>query len=84
MSTFTKANKYAFEQLKLTTKKQTIGIGEQYWLRFNSDAKCTWTSSNKSIASVDIYGRVTGKKKGTVTITAHLYGETYKSTIIVK
>ena len=29
----------------------------------------TWTSSNKKVATVDAFGKVTAKKKGKVTIT---------------
>lgn len=36
------------------------------------DKVVSWTSSNKKCATVDAKGKVTGKKKGTVTITATL------------
>ncbi len=48
------------------SKKLTVSI-----LPTNaSNKKVTWTSSNKKIASVNAKGKVTGKKAGTVTITA--------------
>lgn len=44
--------------------------------------KVTWTTSNKSIATVTSSGKVTGVSKGTATITAYAKykGKTYKST----
>lgn len=37
--------------------------------------KVTWSSSDKSIATVDQSGKVTGIKKGTVTVTAKTAGK---------
>lgn len=46
--------------------------------------KVTWKSSNKSIATVSSKGRVTAKKKGTVTISATANGVTAKCKVSVK
>ena len=43
----------------------------------------TWTSTNSTIASVDNTGVVTGRKPGTVTITATLNGISDSTTITV-
>lgn len=47
-------------------------------------SKVTWTTSNKKIATVSKSGKVTGKKKGTVTIKAKYKGKTYKCKAYVK
>lgn len=46
-------------------------------------SKITWKSSNPKIATVDSKGVVTGKKKGTVTITAKANGITKKCKVTV-
>ena len=46
--------------------------------------KITWKSSNPKIATVDAKGVVTGKKKGTVTITAKVNGLTRKCKVTVE
>ena len=46
-------------------------------------SKCTWTSSDESIATVSNIGLVTGVKVGTVTITAQYEGETVTGTATV-
>ena len=46
-------------------------------------SKCTWTSSNTSIATVNNIGLVTGVSTGTVTITAEYNGMTASGTATV-
>ncbi len=61
----------------VTPKKSNVSIkkGKKTTIQLNSKldmdnvAKITYTSSNKSAAKVDKNGKVTAKKKGTVTIT---------------
>ena len=68
--------------LKRVGGTESLGIGKaaRYELRAKSSidgaetdlvfGSVTWKSSNTSVASVDSYGRVVGKKAGTATITA--------------
>ena len=56
--------------------------GKHYWFRYKTN-KATWKSSNPKVATVSSTGKVTTKKKGTTTITAKLYGKTYKYKVTV-
>ena len=56
--------------------------GKHYWFRYKTN-KATWKSSNPKVATVSPTGKVTTKKKGTTTITAKLYGKTYKYKVTV-
>ena len=63
------------ESVELNKTAVNIGIGQSYELKSTvapSDAVKTvkWSSSDRKIATVDKHGVVTGKKRGTVTITA--------------
>lgn len=53
----------------------TIRVGETYDLNLSeifSDSKCSWSSGNDDIASVDDTGIVTGKKIGETIISCKL------------
>lgn len=50
----------------------------------NVDGKVTWSSSDKTIATVSAAGKVTAKKKGTATITAKNGGKKYTCKITVE
>ena len=64
---------------KLEVSKGTVGIAsspEYIWItNFNDSAKYTYTSSNKKVATVDKYGKITGVAKGSAKITVK---EAYK------
>jgi uncharacterized repeat protein (TIGR02543 family) len=70
-----KKGNIAVKSVSLDKKKMEINVGETGSLvaKVNpvnaTNKKLTWTSSDKSIATVDSNGVVTGKKAGTVTIT---------------
>ena len=76
----------SYKKSKLSSKKETIYVGDTVQLKLlsaNGDVK--WSTSNKKIATVK-NGLVTGKKKGKTTITATdtVTGKKYKCKVTVK
>lgn len=64
-------------------KKVSLKVGETATLKVNGAKVTKWTSSNKSVATVNKKGKVTGKKVGTATITAKTKKGTSKFAIKV-
>ncbi len=63
----------------------TLIKGETLQLKLSgTDAVTTWSSSDKSVASVSNAGKVTARKKGMATITAKSGGKKYKCEITVE
>ena len=63
------------ESIEITGEKTVIGVGETLELEItatpeNASKSVSWKSSSKTTATVSSGGKVTGKKAGTVTITA--------------
>ncbi len=81
---YAKENNISFKKLAINTLKVTLPIGKTTNLKLNSLSECTWKSSNKCVAIVDKYGKVTAKKKGTAVIAASRYGKKFKCTVTVK
>lgn len=72
------------KSLSLNKTSAEIKIGSSVKLKVRkvkTDVK--WTSKNKKIATVDKNGKVTGKKAGTATICAKVYGKTLKCKVKV-
>jgi hypothetical protein len=68
--------------VKLNKTNINIGVGETYQLNITgTKSKVKWSTSNKSIAIVSSGGLVTGKKSGTVIITAKISGDEYECTV---
>lgn len=62
------------ESITLTSTIKTLTAGKSFTFRAetsNSSNKITWSVSDAKKASVSREGRLTGKRAGTVTITAH-------------
>ncbi|MCD8025986.1 MAG: Ig-like domain-containing protein [Clostridiales bacterium] len=78
------------ESVTLGKISLTLGVGETYTVKTqiapsNASAVMTWTSSNKSIATVDSNGKITAVKAGTATIKATLAnGKTSSCSLTVK
>lgn len=73
------------EAAKISQTKATITAGFTTKLSVTGAKVKSWSSSKKTIATVDSKGKVTGKKAGKATITAKLdNGKTVKCTVTVK
>ena len=75
--------------IKNVPTKKTITKGKTYTLKpqlypSGAIAKITYTTSNKSIATVDSKGKITAKKKGTAVITVKAGKFTAKCKVTVK
>lgn len=79
----------ALKAIKNVPTKKTITKGKTYTLKpqlypSGAIAKITYTTSNKSIATVDFKGKITAKKKGTAVITVKAGKFTAKCKVTVK
>ena len=79
----------ALKAIKNVPPKKTITKGKTYTLKLQlypsgAIAKITYTSSNKSVATVDSKGKITAKKKGTAVITVKAGKFTAKCKVTVK
>ena len=79
----------ALKAIKNDPTKKTITKGKTYTLKpqlypSGAIAKITYTTSNKSIATVDSKGKITAKKKGTAVITVKAGKFTAKCKVTVK
>lgn len=80
-------NSYIVEaaSVKISKTKKTLYVGQTYTLKIKGTSKkVKWSSSNTKIAKVNSKGKVTAKKKGTVTITAKVSGKKYKCKITIE
>ena len=65
--------------------KKTVYIGTPYTLKINGKTqKGKWTSSNKDVAVVSSYGKITAKNRGKTTITAQIGKKKYQCVVTVK
>ena len=70
---------------KMNKTKITISVGKKYKLSLSGVKKgIVWKTNNKKIATVSKNGTVSGKKKGTATITAKVKKRSYKCKVTVK
>lgn len=75
---------------KIKYSSKTIAVGEKFLQKLTapsgkeiSGSDITWESENKKTATVSSKGTVTGKKAGTVKITATYLGKVYSFTVTV-
>lgn len=71
--------------VKISAKKKTLTVGKSFTLKITGTKnKVTFSSSKKSVATVNSKGKVTAKKAGTATITAKVKGKKYTCKVTVK
>ena len=76
--------KIKVEKPSINKTSKTIRIKESYDLKIKGTSqKIKWSTSDKKIATVNSKGKVVGKKKGTVTITAKVGNTKYTCKIKV-
>lgn len=69
----------------LNRTRITLHVGSSYYLSLTGATAVSWKSSKKTVAKVNSKGKVTAKKKGTVTITCtDKNGKKYKCKVTVK
>ena len=72
-------------KIKLNKTKLTLTQGKKYRLKIKgTKKKVKWSSTKKSVATVNKKGVVTAKKKGTAYIKAKVGKKTYKCKVTVK
>lgn len=79
------SSKNTVSKIKLSKTSATLTEGKYLQLKITGTSKkITWTSSNKSVATVSSKGKVTAKGKGTATITAKIGSKRYTCKLTVK
>jgi uncharacterized protein YjdB len=76
------------KSLKVSKKKLTLKVGKTSKIKtavkpVTTTSRVTYTVKNKKIATVDKYGKVTAKKKGTTRVTVKCGKKTVKVTVKV-
>ncbi len=69
---------------RLNATKATLTVGGSTQLKMYGVSKVTWSTSNKSVATVTSKGKVTAKKAGSATITAKVGKKKYTCKVTVK
>lgn len=73
------------KKIRLSKSSATLKEGKTLQLKLrNASSKVTWSSSKRSVATVNSKGKVTARKKGTATITARTGSRTFSCKIKVK
>ena len=69
----------------LNKTEASLYVGRTVKLKVSgTNGNVKWSSSNKKIAVVGPKGKVTGKKAGTATITANVFGKKYQCSVTIK
>ncbi len=70
--------------VKISARSKTLVKGKTYTLKITgTKKKVTWSTSRKSVATVNSKGKVTAVKQGKATITAKVGGKSYTCRITV-
>lgn len=73
------------KQPKINYTTKSIEVGESFSLKLrNIIGSCSWTSSNKKIATIDYSGSILGCSPGTAKISTKYNGVTYSCKVTVK
>lgn len=71
--------------VKINKKNASVNVGKTVQLKISgTKEKAKWSSNKNSVATVTQKGKVTGKKKGTATITAKIESKKYTCKVTVK
>lgn len=73
----------ARKQKALNITDLTLSVGQSQKLKASKGGKVTWSSSKRSVASVNKKGIVKGKKTGKAIITARVSGKKLKCNVVV-
>ena len=74
----------AASKVKLNKSKVTLVPGQKLKLKISgTKTKAKWSSSKKSVATVDSKGQITAKKKGNCYIVAKIGKKQYKCKVTV-
>ena len=70
--------------IDLNRDKISLDVGDSYRLRIKGPAAfAKYKSSNSSVASVNVFGRIKAKQRGKTTITVKVKGKTLKCNVTV-
>lgn len=71
--------------MDISKKNVSLRTGKTLRLHiYGSNAFVRWRSTNPEVASVNIFGKITAKRKGKATITARVKGKTFECKIKVR
>lgn len=70
--------------IKINKENISLNVGKTFDLKITGTSKAAkWSTSNSSVAAVSNAGKVTAKKKGTVTITATVNNKKYTCKVTI-
>ena len=76
---------WAAEKVRISKSSLNMEVGKSTTLKvIGTKKKAKWSSSNKSVATVSLNGKVKAKKVGKATITAKIGKKSYKCKVTVK